>query len=228
MTSRHRHHIDYLTSVYDLKGRTVVDIGAGGGSFVRKLAAARANVTGVEIDAEKVALASDDIPGGCRIVEGRAEQLPLDDASQDLACFMYSFHHVPIELHDAALAEVLRVLRPDGHLHVAEPMPEAANSDVMRLIDDETHVRTVSHARMRSLAGEGQFELIASMSYDVVYHYDGFADFVESSIRVDPARAARFAAVAEEVERLFYRHATKDGPRYRFDNACTAYHFRRV
>lgn len=85
-----------LERLADPSGKDVVDIGCGGGALVRALAARGARVTGVEISDEQLAAAVDNDDGsGARYLIGRAEQLPLADASVDLAVFMRTLHHVP-------------------------------------------------------------------------------------------------------------------------------------
>ncbi|MDH3740095.1 MAG: class I SAM-dependent methyltransferase [Hyphomicrobiales bacterium] len=218
-------HIDHLTALYDVKDRAVADIGAGKGHFSQQLAARGAQVTGIEIEAGKVAMAQARMPDGARVIEGRAEDLPLADGSQDLLCLIFSFHHIPVEVHDQALAEAVRVLKPGGHLHIVEPLAENCVHDPMKLIDDETYVRTRSHARINALAGEGHFKLIDSTLYNRVYSYDGFDSFIDSIIGVDPERAAKVPAARDEMEQLFYDKAIVDNGRYRMDDPCRAYHF---
>src|SRR5690606_16094672 len=118
-------HVGRLLAHTDVEGRAVADIGCGTGAFVRALAALGAGVTGIEIDAGKVARA-DAAPkvGGERYAVGRAEALPFADDALDLATFIFSLHHVPEGVHVQAIEELRRVLRPGGRLHVADPLPE--------------------------------------------------------------------------------------------------------
>lgn len=218
-------HIEHLITLYDLNDRDAADVGAGKGHFARQLAAHGARVTGIEIEAQKVAYAQSRMPQGARILEGRGEAIPLDDASQDIVCFMFSFHHIPVEVHDQALAEATRVLRPGGRLHIVEPLPEGCINDPMKLIDDETYVQTRSHARIKALASEGHYTLLDETSYELSYHYDGFDKFVDSIVGVDPARAAKLPAVRAEMEEMFYKYAVVDDGKYQFVSPCTAYHF---
>ena len=70
----------------------------------------------------------------------------------DLALMLKSLHHVPLDLLDQALAEVHRVLRPQGLLYVSEPVFAGALNEVMRLFHDEEIVRA---AALRRRAGGG-------------------------------------------------------------------------
>ena len=86
-------HLDYLSSVYELDGKDVVDVGAGDGTFSAQLEQFGAIVTGIEIDPAKVEYARARLPDSVSMQVGRAEALPLEDNSMDLACFFFSFHH---------------------------------------------------------------------------------------------------------------------------------------
>ena len=127
-------HLEFLKSIYELPGRNIADVGAGDGTFAKQLDQEGATVTGVEIDPEKVKNAAANLPSRIEMKVGRAESLPLESNSMDLACFFFSFHHVPIDVQDRALEEVLRILEPGGRLHVVEPFPHGSMFEVVRQV----------------------------------------------------------------------------------------------
>ncbi len=90
----------------------VADIGCGTGISARLLAAAGAEVVGVEPNGpmRERALAA---AGGPRYVEGTAEATGLADDSVDLVVCAQSFHWFDGE---PALAEFRRILKPGGRL----------------------------------------------------------------------------------------------------------------
>jgi ubiquinone/menaquinone biosynthesis C-methylase UbiE len=49
-----------------------------------------------------------------KLIEGAAEKLPFDDASLDLVVSSFLLHELPATIRQQALAEVARVLKPDG------------------------------------------------------------------------------------------------------------------
>jgi len=49
-----------------------------------------------------------------KLIEGAAEKLPFDDASLDLVVSSFLLHELPADVRLAALAEMRRVLKPDG------------------------------------------------------------------------------------------------------------------
>lgn len=105
--------VDLLVEALDLRaGRRVLDLAAGTGKLTRLLAPTGADVVAVEpVDAMRAALAAA-VPG-IEVLEGTAEALPMPDGSVDAAVAAQAFHWFDAPV---ALAELARVLRPDGGL----------------------------------------------------------------------------------------------------------------
>ena len=105
-----------------------LDLGSGTGRFTPLLAEALGGpVVGVEPSEKMRAVAeAGPTPPSVRYVAGRAEDIPLGDASCDFALMFLSFHHVRDRA--AAAREIARVLAPDGRLLIrstfADHMPE--------------------------------------------------------------------------------------------------------
>jgi 2-polyprenyl-6-hydroxyphenyl methylase / 3-demethylubiquinone-9 3-methyltransferase len=112
--------LDYFSTVLgklgiDPSGKTVVDIGCGGGLFAEEFARLGAHVIGVDpslssLDTARTHAAAMGLSIDYRA--GTGERLPLDDASVDIACCVDVLEHVN-DL-DTVLAETARVLRPGG------------------------------------------------------------------------------------------------------------------
>lgn len=93
-------------------GRTVLDLAAGTGKFTRLLAEIGADLVAVEPSAamrNEFASVLPDIP----VHEGTAEQIPLAGDSVDAVVVAQAFHWFK---GPKALAEIGRVLRPEGGL----------------------------------------------------------------------------------------------------------------
>ena len=95
-------------------GRTVLEVGAGTGKFTELLVPTGATVVAVEPVAEMRSVLADALPG-VRIIDARAESLPLHEASIDAIVAAQAFHWFET---GPALAEFHRVLRPHGRLAV--------------------------------------------------------------------------------------------------------------
>ncbi|MEL6961749.1 MAG: class I SAM-dependent methyltransferase [Pseudomonadota bacterium] len=221
-------HLDHLTSLIDLDGVAVVDVGAGDGKFARAFAKRGAKVTGIEIDNAKVDIAKQARHPDVRILLGRGEDLPLADGSSDLVCFMFSFHHVPEAVQDTALDEAWRVLKSGGRLHFAEPRPGGPMSDVMAPLDDETEVRTKSQARLDLLASKGHFRLRSKLDYPISRTTPDFETYLNALIAVDPRRADRLPAVRAEMEAAFARLGKSTDGGMVLEQPCVAYHFEKI
>ena len=115
--------IDPKAVLGDRSGGRVLDVATGGGGFVRFLLDGlrdHEEIVGIDANPERgeaFAAAFGDRPD-VRFVEMDAHRLAFPDGSFDTACISNSLHH----LADPApvLAEMLRVLRPGGHLVVNE------------------------------------------------------------------------------------------------------------
>lgn len=69
----------------------------------------------------------------CRFAEGTAQALPPADDTFDVVVTSLMLHHLPEADRELAVAEMFRVLRPGGHLLVAELRPPTTRI-VSRLI----------------------------------------------------------------------------------------------
>jgi ubiquinone/menaquinone biosynthesis C-methylase UbiE len=106
-------------------GDRVLDLGCGTGTLclLVKRACPGARVTGVDIDSTilgmaraKIARAGVEVSVG----EGSATALPFADGAFDSVLTTLVLHHLTTAQKRTALAEVRRVLRPGGALHVAD------------------------------------------------------------------------------------------------------------
>jgi SAM-dependent methyltransferase len=91
----------------------VVDVGAGTGLLTRGLIALGHKVTAVDPDAQMLAKLTASSPGLHAAHQGRAEALPLPDASADVITAGQAFHWFD---RPNALPELRRVLKPGGVL----------------------------------------------------------------------------------------------------------------
>lgn len=104
-------------------GGTAVDVGSGTGTFALALKERRpdAQVIGVDGDEEILGLAQ--AKRGAAAIEwrqGLAQELPLGAGSADVVTTSLMLHHLLPGDKRKALAEMKRVLRPAGRLHVAD------------------------------------------------------------------------------------------------------------
>jgi len=197
--------LEMLERLVPPSGRDVVDVGCGGGALVRALTERGARVTGIEISESQLAPALEqDSASGARYLIGRAERLPLDDASVDIVVFMRSLHHVPVADLDGALAQARRVIRPGGAVYVAEPLAEGDFFELTRLVEDEVEVRAAAQAAL-SEASRAGLDRAMTVDYDVRLSIAGLPALRARVLAADPLRADRFDERSAELAAAFER-----------------------
>lgn len=98
------------------KAATALDVGCGEGRFCRALQKLGTDCTGIDPTEALLEAARHVDPAG-KYVSGTAEHLPFHSGSFDLVVSYLSL--VDIADLDAAVGEMVRVLRPGGHILVA-------------------------------------------------------------------------------------------------------------
>ncbi|MBF6332820.1 class I SAM-dependent methyltransferase [Nocardia transvalensis] len=105
-------------------GHRVLEIGCGTGNLTLRAKRSRpaAEVIGTDPDPRALARAQRKARGvsGIRFERVYAQQLPYGDAEFDRVLSSMMLHHLDPEAKAQAAAEVLRVLRPGGRLHVVD------------------------------------------------------------------------------------------------------------
>lgn len=97
-------------------GPNVLEIGPGPGLTTDLLRTSVPRLTTLEIDASLAASLSSRLKGSnVQVVAGDATKMPFGDAEFSAAVAFTMLHHVPSQdLQNKVLAEVFRVLKPDG------------------------------------------------------------------------------------------------------------------
>lgn len=102
-------------------GQRVLEIGCGTGNLTVRLARAHPDVEVIGTDPDPLALARAEQKGSAaRFERAYAQDLPYPDASFDRVLSSLMLHHLDEDAKAAMLAEVARVLRPGGTLHLAD------------------------------------------------------------------------------------------------------------
>lgn len=105
-----------LSRALAARPKTMLDVGCGEGRFCRMMGAHGVAVTGIDPTRALLAQAKARDPAGTYIEAGAAK-LPLDDGAFDLVVSYLSLIDIPDA--SAAIAEMARVLKPGGHLLIA-------------------------------------------------------------------------------------------------------------
>jgi SAM-dependent methyltransferase len=99
-----------------LEGRTVLDVGCSTGFIADQLRRAGGHVIGADIDLPGLTAARARFRDGVGWLIADGEELPLATGSVDVVVFNQIYEHVVDP--DAVMAEIRRVLRPDGVVYL--------------------------------------------------------------------------------------------------------------
>ncbi len=114
------HYHRYLFARAFCLGRDVLDVASGEGYGSAQLAQVARSVTALEYSPGTVRIARGNFPRpNLAFVNGDARALPLRDASMDVVVSFETIEHFAGQ--EAFVAEVRRVLRPDGRFIVSTP-----------------------------------------------------------------------------------------------------------
>jgi ubiquinone/menaquinone biosynthesis C-methylase UbiE len=100
----------------DLAGSSVLDLGCSTGFIAHELHLAGAHVVGVDIDEPGLERARQRFGSQIEFVVADGERLPFDDDSFDAIVFNQIYEHVLDP--EAVMAEIRRVLRPEGAVYL--------------------------------------------------------------------------------------------------------------
>ena len=136
-------------------GVSVIDVGAGAGRHSFEAYRRGADITAFDMSESDMAdvatmfeamAAEGEAPPSAtaKAVVGNALELPYDDGTFDVVIASEILEHVPAD--DAAIAELVRVLKPGGTLAVTVPrwLPER----ICWLLSDEYHANEGGHVRI--------------------------------------------------------------------------------
>lgn len=209
--------LDFLQSLVDLKQHPrVIELGCGAAQLSRKLLTRfpGCEVTGLEVDERQHAKNLLQPQERLHFVQAGAQVIPFGGGQFDLALMLKSLHHVPMDLLEQALAEIHRVLRPQGLLYVSEPVFAGALNEVMRLFHDEEAVRAAALRAVQAAVASGAWEQVTELHFETPVHYRDFAEFEQRMIGVTFVTHKLDADTLAAVRARFEPHMRADGAHF--------------
>lgn len=213
-----RREIDVIAETLPLSGARVLELGCGAAAMTRLVAENFdvAEILATEVDSIQHArnLASEPVPR-VRFGSFGAERIEADDASFDVVMMFKSLHHVPVELMDAALGEIARVLRPGGLAYLSEPVYAGDFNEILRQFHDEKTVRQAAFDAIRRALQAGRLELRRQLFFHTRSHYRDFAEFEQRILQATHTEHRLDDALYARVRASFDVHMTPEGAVFR-------------
>ena len=159
----------FVAQVSRLDPEVVVDVGCGDAALTHLLAATAPDgrVIGVEPDPdgiESARAALEAASSRAEVKQGSGQALPFEDASVDVVALCEVIEHV--EDPGPLLAEIGRILRPEGHLLLSTPQRQPVPADPL-------HVHEYSAEELGDTCAQwfAQVEILASEPARLVRSY---------------------------------------------------------
>lgn len=209
--------ITVVDEVLELDGKDILELGCGRAEITRAIASAGRDrkVLALEVDEiqHRLNLEIADLPN-VRFGLGGAEAIPAEDCSVDVAFMFKSLHHVPVEFMDRALSELARVLRPGGYAYISEPVFRGNLNEVLRLFDDESHVRGEAFQALVRVVEAGVFELAREVFFLASRTYRGFEEFEQRVLHATHSDRSLTPEKLQLVRETFEGYANMSGGRF--------------
>ncbi len=195
-----------------------MDLGAGTGKLTRALVALGHRVIAVEPLDEMRAELGAAVPGA-RALAGRAEAMPLPDASADVVASAQAFHWFD---HDDALPEIARVLRPGGRIALVWNSRDDRDPWMARLSEIIGNESVEESDVVPILATSGLFGRVetATFSFEQVLDRDGLLDLVLSRSYLAKLSPPERQPVLDAVGALYDETAGRDGAHLAYVTDC--------
>ena len=205
---------ELIGELLPLEGARLLELGCGTALTTRALAETTevGEIIAMEVDRiqHEKNLQISDLPH-VTFKYGGAEAIDLPDASVDAVIMLKSLHHVPMDLMDASLDEIARVLRPGGSAYISEPVYKGEFNEILRLFNDEKQVREAAFEAIRRAIDRGPLTLVREVHFVSTSRFEGFEDFERRIIGATHSQFDIDAALHARIKASFERHLDADG-----------------
>lgn len=133
----------FLEALGPIEGRRFLDVGCAVGDYMALIAAMGGNVSGIDLDEEQVELGRQlHAKAGLKtdFHVGNAATLPFADETFDVVYSPDVFEHITLEVKQAVVKEIYRVLKPGGIVVIKTP-----NLDYLRVSINLKRLKNLLH-----------------------------------------------------------------------------------
>jgi len=208
---------DVYNRLLSLDNKHILELGCGSAEITRSIATCGVGrrITALEVDeiAHQKNLQLADLPNVTFGLSG-AQQIPLEDESVDVVFMFKSLHHVPIDLMEASIHEIRRVLKPGGLAYISEPVFAGDFNEILRLFHDEETVREAAFNVLKKAVDDGVFELVEETFFNSPGKFASFSEFENDTIKATHASHQLDEGLYAQVKLRFEQHIGDDGAHF--------------
>lgn len=206
---------EIINKLLSLPGASVLELGCGKADKTRLVAQTAASVLALEVDPIQLANnQASDVPGNVSFEYGGAESIPAADGSFDVVMMFKSLHHVPTELMDDALSEILRVLKTGGVAYISEPVYAGDFNEILRLFHDEKAVREAAFAAEVKAVSTHKLSLVTQTFFLQPVRFEDFSQYENQILKVTHTKHKVSPALLNAVRTKFNQHMSSDGANF--------------
>lgn len=199
-----------IQSQFDLRGKTVLEIGCGKGRVTRDLAKFAARVIATDPDAVAIEIARTKVSAANIEFIHTPSGIPnLPHKSVDLVIYTLSLHHVPATEMQNSLLQTGTLLKDGGIILVLEPA-DGGSFNVAKArfgvgSGDEGPLKTAALAAMQDLPG---WDLNGTYQFMTEFIFENENDFFTNKL---PLFSQLQAEQQQEIKYFLHQHQTPNG-----------------
>jgi len=208
---------DIYNRLLSLDDKHILELGCGSAEITRNIATSGTNrkITALEVDevAHNKNCQISDLANVSFALSG-AQSIPLADESVDVVFMFKSLHHVPLDLMDAAMQEIYRVLKPGGQIYISEPVFAGDFNEILRLFHDEKMVREAAFETVKKAVENDLFKLVEEVFFNSPMRFENFTEFENNTIRATHSQHKLDDELYALVKQRFEQHMGDDGAHF--------------
>ncbi len=189
--------ITEILKVYDLKGKTVLEIGCGTGRITQEIVRFASKVVAIDPDAKALTVAKQIKNANIDFLCIKGDELQEIQQSFDLVIYSLSLHHIPKKNMLKSLTQAAEKLKSDGKILVIEPGSTGSFMEAEREFSvgdcDEELQKKQAFEALSSLEG---FTIEQHNLFSTKFSFESVTDFFSNIVPVswqgDEQRLRRF------------------------------------
>lgn len=203
----------HLIETLNLNEKIILELGCGAASMTQKIAFTgfERNIIACETDMvqhkKNLQLDIDNI----YFRLGEAQDIEMKDNSVDMIFMFKSFHHIPKKFMVKALAEIKRVLKPNGLAYISEPLFTGSQNELVAMFHDEEKVRIDAFEAIKNCVETNELKLFKELFFQTEVNYKNFEDFKEKQMNLTYNSDNSDDELEEKIKQRYHTFANQDG-----------------